>query len=211
MFYEPSKRNHGLPFSPLKAIVAPRPIGWISSLTPEGVANLAPYSFFNLICEAPPLVMFSSAGHKDSAANIEATGEFVCNLATLDLIDAVNLSSAPAPRDVSEFDLVGLERAPSRLVKPPRVAASPCALECVYVETFRPRGKDGVLPDQHMIIGEIVGVHVDDAAIVDGRVDMRVMKSLARCGYLDYAWVEELTERERPPGGGMDLKARTKA
>ncbi|MFG1203592.1 flavin reductase family protein [Xanthobacter aminoxidans] len=211
MFYEPSKRNHGLPFSPLKAIVAPRPIGWISSLTPEGVANLAPYSFFNLICEAPPLVMFSSAGHKDSAANIEATGEFVCNLATLDLIDAVNLTSAPAPRDVSEFDLVGLERAPSRLVKPPRVAASPCALECVYVETFRPRGKDGALPDQHMIIGEIVGVYVDDAAIVDGRVDMRVMKSLARCGYLDYAWVEELAERERPPGGGMDLKARTKA
>lgn len=209
MFYEPSKRNHGLPFSPLKAIVAPRPIGWISSLTPEGVANLAPYSFFNLICEAPPLVMFSSAGHKDSAANIEATGEFVCNLATLDLIDAVNLTSAPAPRDVSEFDLVGLERAPSRLVKPPRVAASPCALECVYVETFRPKGKDGTLPDQHMIIGEIVGVYVDDSAIVDGRVDMRVMKSLARCGYLDYSFVDELTERERPPGGGMDLKART--
>lgn len=208
MFYEPAKRNHGLPFSPLKAIVAPRPIGWISSLSPEGVANLAPYSFFNLICEVPPLVMFSSTGRKDSVANIEATGAFVCNLATLDLIDAVNLTSAPAPRNVSEFDLAGLAPAPSRLVKPPRVAASPCALECIYVETFRPHGRDGAPTDQYMVIGEVVGVHVDDAAIVDGRVDMTVMKSLARCGYLDYAPVERLEERERPPGGGMDLKAR---
>lgn len=211
MFYEPAKRNHGLPFSPLKAIVAPRPIGWISSLGPDGVANLAPYSFFNMVSEAPPLVMFSSSGYKDSAANIETTGEFVCNLATLDLIDAVNLTSAPAPRDVSEFDLVGLARAPSHLVKPPRVAASPCALECVYVETFRPRGRNGVAADSYMIIGEVIGVYVDDAAIVDGRVDMRVMKTLARCGYLDYAWVEQLEERERPPGGGMDLKARAPA
>lgn len=208
MFYEPAKRNHGLPFSPLKAIVAPRPIGWISSLTPEGIANLAPYSFFNLLCEAPPLVMFSSGGYKDSAANIEATGEFVCNLATLDLLDAVNLTSAPAPRDRSEFDVAGIASAPSHLVKPPRVAASPCALECVYVETFRPKGRDGRQPDQYIIIGEVVGVYVDDAAIVDGRVDVTVMKSLARCGYLDYAAVESIMERERPPGGGMDLKAR---
>ena len=211
MFYEPAKRNHGLPHSPLKAIVAPRPIGWISSLTPDGVANLAPYSFFNLICEVPPLVMFCSLGAKDSLANIAATGEFVCNLVTLDLIDAVNLTSTPAPRDVSEFDVAGLARAPSTLVKPPRVAASPCALECVYVETFRPRAKDGTQTNAHMVIGEVVGVHINDAAIIDGRVDIAAVKALARCGYLDYAPVDRLIERERPPGGGMDMKARTPA
>ncbi|MFG1375809.1 flavin reductase family protein [Xanthobacter autotrophicus] len=209
MFYEPAKRNHGLPHAPLKAIVAPRPIGWISSLTPDGVANLAPYSFFNMISETPPLVMFSSLGAKDSLANIEATGEFVCNLATLDLVDKVNLTSAPAPRNVSEFDTADIARAPSRLVKPPRVAAAPCALECVYVETFRPRGRNGVQADAYMIIGEVVGVYIDDAAIIDGRVDIAALKVIARCGYLDYAPVDRLIERERPPGGGMDMKART--
>ncbi|MFG1268858.1 flavin reductase family protein [Xanthobacter versatilis] len=208
MFYEPAKRNHGLPHAPLKAIVAPRPIGWISSLTPEGVANLAPYSFFNMISETPALVMFSSQGAKDSLANIEATGEFVCNLATLDLVDKVNLTSAPVARNVSEFDAADIARAPSRLVKPPRVAAAPCALECVYVETFRPRGRDGVEANAYMIIGEIVGVHIDDDAIIDGRVDIAALKVISRCGYLDYAPVDRLIERERPPGGGMDMKAR---
>lgn len=208
MFYEPAKRNHGLPHAPLKAIVAPRPIGWISSLSPDGVANLAPYSFFNMISETPALVMFSSQGAKDSLANIEATGEFVCNLATLDLVDKVNLTSAPVPRNASEFDTADIARAPSRLVKPPRVAAAPCALECVYVETFRPRGRDGVEANAYMIIGEIVGVHIDDAAIIDGRVDIAALKVIARCGYLDYAPVDRLIERERPPGGGMDMKAR---
>ncbi|MDI4666048.1 flavin reductase family protein [Xanthobacter autotrophicus] len=211
MFYEPAKRNHGLPHSPLKAIVAPRPIGWISSLTPDGVANLAPYSFFNMISETPPLVMFSSLGAKDSVANIEATGEFVCNLATLDLVDKVNLTSSPAPRNVSEFDTADIARAPSRLVRPPRVAAAPCALECVYVETFRPRGRDGVEANAYVVIGEVVGVHIDDAAIIDGRVDIAELKVIARCGYLDYAPVDRLIERERPPGGGMDRKARTPA
>ncbi|MFG1283955.1 flavin reductase family protein [Xanthobacter autotrophicus] len=209
MFYEPAKRNHGLPHAPLKAIVAPRPIGWISSLTPDGVANLAPYSFFNMISEVPALVMFSSQGAKDSLANIEATGEFVCNLATLDLVDKVNLTSSPVPRNVSEFDTAEIARAPSRLVKPPRVAAAPCALECVYVETFRPRGRNGVQADAYMIIGEVVGVYIDDAAIIGGRVDIAALKVIARCGYLDYAPVDRLIERERPPGGGMDMKART--
>lgn len=211
MFYEPAKRNHGLPHSPLKAIVAPRPIGWISSLTLDGVANLAPYSFFNMISEAPPLVMFSSLGAKDSLANIEATREFVCNLATLDLVDKVNLTSSPAPRNVSEFDVADIARAPSRLVKPPRVAAAPCALECVFVETFRPRDRNGVEANAYMVIGEVVGVHIDDAAIIDGRVDIAALKVIARCGYLDYAPVDRLIERERPPGGGMDMKARTPA
>lgn len=203
MFYEPAKHDHGLPHAPLKAIVGPRPIGWISSLSPEGVANLAPYSFFNMIAEAPPLVMFSSVGRKHSVANIEATGEFVCNLATLDLIDAVNLTSAPVPAQVSEFDFAGLAPAPSRLVRPPRVAAAPAALECVYVETIRPRGRSGQVPEQYMVIGEVVGVYMADSAIVDGRFDTAGVKALARAGYLDYAPVDRLVERQRPPGGGM--------
>lgn len=198
MFYEPSKRDHGLPFSPLKAIVAPRPIGWISSLSETGVANLAPYSFFNLISEDPALVMFSSVGRKHSVANIEATGEFVCNLATIDLIDAVNISSAEVAADKSEFDHGQIARMPSRLVKPPRVADAPCALECVYIETLRPKDRNGNIIDRHVVVGEVVGVYVNEAFIRDGRVDTALMGALARCGYRDFSAVEELVERVRP-------------
>lgn len=198
MFYQPAKNDHGLPHSPLKAIVAPRPIGWISSLSPQGVANLAPYSFFNLIGDDPALVMFSSTSRKHSVANIEATGEFVCSLAVAGLIDEVNVSSAAVPHEVSEFDLTGLAKAPSRLVKPPRVAAAPAALECVHVDTIQLKGRDGRLADQYMVIGEVIGVYMDDAAIVDGRFDAARARSLARCGYLDYAAIEHLVARERP-------------
>ncbi|TCT07788.1 flavin reductase family protein [Aquabacter spiritensis] len=198
MFYEPEKRDHGLPFSPLKAIVAPRPIGWISTLSAAGVTNLAPYSFFNLISEDPALVMFSSVGRKHSVVNIEATGEFVCNLATLALIDAVNISSADLPADRSEFDHAGLDPAPSRLVKPPRVAAAPCALECVYVETLRPKDRHGRTVDRHVVIGEVIGVHIDDAVVHDGRVDTALMGALARCGYMDFSVVDAVVERLRP-------------
>src|SRR3954471_3049323 len=128
-FYEP-RHGHGLPHDPFKAIVAPRPIGWISSVDVNGVVNLAPYSFFNAFCDAPPIVGFSSSGRKDSQRNIEATGEFVANLATMRHAQAVNGSSAPVPPDINEMDLVGLTAAPSRLVKPPRVAEAPAALEC---------------------------------------------------------------------------------
>jgi flavin reductase (DIM6/NTAB) family NADH-FMN oxidoreductase RutF len=198
MFYEPAKNDHGLPHSPLKAIVAPRPIGWISSLSREGVANLAPYSFFNMIGDDPALVMFSSTSRKHSVANIEATGEFVCSLAVAGLIDEVNLTSAAVPHEVSEFDLAGLAKAPSRLVKPPRVAAAPAALECVYVDTIQLKGRDGRPADQYMVIGEVVGVFIDDGAIVDGRFDAARAQSLARCGYLDYSAIEHLVERDRP-------------
>ncbi|MDQ0503956.1 flavin reductase family protein [Xanthobacter agilis] len=198
MFYEPGRTPHGLPHNPLKAIVSPRPIGWISSLAADGTANLAPYSFFNMVSETPPLVMFTSLGRKDSVANIEATGAFVCNLATLDLIDLVNASSTPLPADESEFAAFGIATAPSRLVEPPRVAASPCALECVYVETLRPRGRDGRETNSHMVIGEVIGVHIADEALVDGRLDIARLHVLARCGYLDYAPVDRLVARPRP-------------
>lgn len=198
MFYEPARRNHGLPHNPLKALVAPRPIGWISSLSVDGTANLAPYSFFNLVSESPDIVAFSSDGLKHSVRNIMETGEFVCNLATLPLMEQVNLTSKPIPADESEFDVAGLERAPSRMVKPPRVAAAPCALECVWVETIEIKDRHGVASGRHLTLGEVVGIHIDDAFIENGLVRTDLMQPLARCGYFDYAWVDRVRALMRP-------------
>jgi flavin reductase (DIM6/NTAB) family NADH-FMN oxidoreductase RutF len=139
MFYDTQKNDHGLPYNPFKAIVAPRPIGWITSMSAKGEVNLAPYSFFNGITDKPPIVMFSSEGVKDSVAFAEETTEFVCSLATFDLRDQMNGTSAPLPRGENEMSATGLEAAPSRLVKPPRVAASPCALECKWLQTSASR------------------------------------------------------------------------
>ena len=198
MFYETAKNNHGLPHDPLKAIVAPRPIGWISSLDENGVANLAPYSFFNLVAAPPPVVMFASGTVKDSQNNIEKTGEFVCNLATAALADAVNDSSAHVPPDVDEFDVARIEKAPSRLVKPPRVAASPAHLECVYLQTV-------VLPHDpkteiqwSMVLGKVVAVHIADEFIKDGLVDTAALTPLSRLGYLDYGLLGEVFSKARP-------------
>lgn len=198
MFYEPSRRNHGLPHDPLKAIVAPRPIGWISSLSPDGTANLAPYSFFNLVSEKPDIVAFSSDGAKHSVTNIRATGEFVCNLATLGLIEEVNLSSKPIRPDESEFELTGLEMAPSRLVKPPRVAASPCALECVWIETIEVKDRHGAASGRLLTFGEIVGIHIDERFIENGLLRTDLMQPLARGGYFDYGWIDEVRSVPRP-------------
>src|SRR5579871_2459791 len=133
MFYQTDKNDHGLPHDPFKAIVAPRPIGWITSMSAKGEVNLAPYSFFNGITDKPPIVMFSSEGAKDSVVFAEETKEFVCSLATFDLQFQMNGTSAPLPRGENEMIPTGLEAAPSKLVKPPRVAASPCALECKWM------------------------------------------------------------------------------
>src|SRR5262245_31506467 len=137
MFYDTRKNDHNLPFNPFKAIVAPRPIGWITSVNAKGERNLAPYSFFNGITDHPPIVMFSSEGPKDSVAYVEETKAFVCSLATFDLRAAMNATSAPLPRGTDEMRAAGLEPAPSHLVKPPRVAASPCALECKWLKTVK--------------------------------------------------------------------------
>ncbi|WP_428029743.1 flavin reductase family protein [Ancylobacter sp.] len=198
MFYEPARQNHGLPHNPLKAIVAPRPIGWISTLTEDGIANLAPYSFFNLVSESPDIVMFSSAGLKDTARNARATGEFVCNLATLELIEAVNLTSKPIPSGESEFDLASLAQAPCRLVKPPRVAASPCALECIWIDTLDISDRHGDPTGRHVTFGEIIGVHIDERFIENGRVSTEKLHPLARNGYFDYSWVEAQRSVARP-------------
>lgn len=198
MFYETEKNDHGLPHNPLKAIVAPRPIGWISTLDEAGRANLAPYSFFNCVCDRPPIVMFSSSNYKDSAANIDAMGEFVCNMASYDLKDAMNKSSAPVDHGVSEFELAGLEMAPSRLVNPPRVAKAPTALECKHLQTLRLKALDGSDTDSWVVFGQVVGVHIDDEVIVDGLVDVTRYKPLSRLGYMDYAAVTEVFQLKRP-------------
>src|SRR5262245_58067249 len=141
-FYEP-KDGHRLPHDPFKAIVAPRPIGWISSIDAEGRVNLAPYSFFNAFCDSPPIVGFSSSGRKDSQRNVEATGEFAANLATRRQAEAMNRTSAPFPHGVNEFEAAGLRAAPSRLVKPPRVADAPAALECKLLLPLPLKDLDG--------------------------------------------------------------------
>lgn len=170
-FYEP-RNGHasvpGLAHDPLNAIVAPRPIGWISTLAADGTRNLAPYSFFMLFNYRPPILGFASTGWKDSAANIAATGEFVWNLATRDLAEPMNASAATVAPGVDEFDLARLEAAPSRLVAPPRVAASPVAFECRHTQTLRLKAADGADIDTWLTLGEVVGIHIAPHLIQDG-------------------------------------------
>jgi flavin reductase (DIM6/NTAB) family NADH-FMN oxidoreductase RutF len=201
MFYEP-RLGHGLPYDPFKAIIAPRPIGWISTVGAEGRANLAPYSFFNAVHSRPPMLAFTSESMKHSAENAIANGEFVFNLCTRPLFDAMNISSDALARGASEFEAAGLVAAPSRIVKAPRVAASPAALECRVVHSMRFHDMDGNVLDGWMIIGQVVGVHIDDAYIREGRFDTAAARPLARCGYRDYATVTELFEALRPTDGG---------
>ena len=199
MFYEPDKRDRTvLRYDPFKAIVAPRPVGWISSIDAQGRVNLAPYSYFNGINSRPPLVMFASEGRKDSVTNIEASGEFVCNLATWDLREAMNATSAPLPQGINEMERAGLEAAPSRLVRPPRVGAAPCALECRLLQIVTPDDLAGRRTDCHVVFGQVVGVHIDDRFIKDGLLDTAAMKPIARCGYDDYATVEAVFSMLRP-------------
>jgi flavin reductase (DIM6/NTAB) family NADH-FMN oxidoreductase RutF len=195
---EGSPRNGGLPWDPFKAIVAPRPIGWITTLAPDGHVNLAPYSFFNAIADRPNLVYFSSSTPKDSQRNAEHSGEFVCNLASWELRDQMNLTSADVGPEVSEPVLAGLELAPSVVVAPPRVAAAPAALECVYLDTYECRTKDGGRHHYSLVIGQVVGVYIDDRFISDGRLDTARMKPVARMGYDEYAVVEQAFRMQRP-------------
>jgi len=198
MFYETAKRDHGLPHDPFKAIVAPRPIGWISSLSAKGEINLAPYSYFNGISSHPPMVMFSSEGFKDSVANIAETKEFVCNLATWDLRDQMNKSSATLPRGVNEMEIAGLKAAPSKLVKPPRVADAPCAMECKVVQIVSLTDLSGTPLDRHVVFGQVVGIHIDERFIKNGLLDTAAMKPIARCGYHDYSLLDETFTMVRP-------------
>jgi flavin reductase (DIM6/NTAB) family NADH-FMN oxidoreductase RutF len=200
-FYEPS-RGHRLPHDPFKAIVAPRPIGWISTRDRQGRVNLAPYSFFNAFCDAPPIVGFSSAGRKDSLRNAEETGEFVANLATRALAEAVNLSSAPVPHGVDEMAMAGLTPAPCRLVAAPRVDESPAALECQLIRVMPVTDTDGNETNHFLVLGQVVGVHIDPSYLKDGLFDMTLARTIARCGYRgDFAEVDHLFEMLRPQTG----------
>ncbi|MBB4301684.1 flavin reductase (DIM6/NTAB) family NADH-FMN oxidoreductase RutF [Rhodobium orientis] len=198
MFYETEGGGHGLARDPFKALIAPRPIGWISSVDGKGRANLAPYSFFNAVSSNPPVVMFSSDGKKDSMTNIEETGCFVCNLAVYGLRDQMNKSSATVAHGVSEFELAELTPAPSRLVAAPRVGEAPAALECQYLKTIPVPTVDGGESGNFMILGQVVGIHIDDSLIVDGRVDMIRLAQLSRLGYMDYSVVGQVFAMDRP-------------
>ena len=204
MFYEPDRRDRtALPHDPFKAIVAPRPIGWISTRALDGRVNLAPYSFFNGFCSRPPIVGFSSdGGYKDSATFARESGEFVANLATSALRDPMNATSAPLPRGESEFVHAGLTMAECRLVAAPRVRESPASLECKVVEVVEIRDRTGGFSGAVLILGEVVGVHIDEAFVVGGRFDIERAQPLARCGYQDYAVVESVFSLARPKGAG---------
>lgn len=189
-FYEPA-HGHGLAHDPLNAIVAPRPIGWISTVSRAGVRNLAPYSFFNLFNYAPPIIGFASIGWKDSASNIAETGEFVWNLATRPLAEAMNASSAMVGGAVDEFTLAGLETLPSTLVAPERVALSPVQFECRHTQTLRLTGKDGAETESWLILGEVIGIHIAASAIVDGSYDTVAAEPITRGG----GWGDYFTVR----------------
>jgi len=203
MFYEPKTRDKTLlPHDPMKAIVAPRPVGWISTRALDGRINLAPYSFFNAFSTSPTILGFSSEGMKDSATFARESGEFVANLASFDLFHKMSETSASLPRGSSEFVYAGLTMAECRLVKAPRVAEAHAAFECRLVEVIQLKRSTGEPLDNFLVLGEVVGVHIDEALIVDGRFDTAAAKPLARCGYQDYAVVEKVIPLPRPAGGG---------
>jgi flavin reductase (DIM6/NTAB) family NADH-FMN oxidoreductase RutF len=200
LFYEPHARDRDLlPHDPFKALVAPRPIGWISTFAANGDVNLAPYSFFNAMGEQPPMLAFSSFGVKDSATFAAETKEFVWNLPTYELREQMNATSGTFARGQSEFDQVGIELAPSRLVAPPRVAATPCALECKVVHEVALTDIHGEDAEQYLVVGQVVGVHLSEGMITDGIVDITRIRPIARCGYRgDYAVVDSVFEMIRP-------------
>lgn len=204
MFYKQSE-GHGLRFDPFKAIVSPRPIGWISTVDSKGVANIAPYSFFNALGARPHLVGFSSDGMKHSIANAVETGEFVHNIVSGDLLEAMNKTALVVDKDVNEFDLAGIEMAPSRIVRAPRAARSPASLECKVVNFMELGSLSGKKSNIFLVVGEVVGVHIDDAFIVDGRFDLGCVMPAARCGYMDYAVVSEIFELEPPEVTAMQV------
>ena len=203
MFFEPHSRDKTvLPHDPFKALIAPRPVGWISSRDREGRVNLAPYSFFNAFSGAPPLVGFCSEGEKDSMAFARDSGEFVWNMATFDLRWQMSESSAPLGRGQSEFEHTGLTMAPSMLVGAPRVKESPAQLECKVTEIFQLRDMDGTQTSRFLVMGQVIGIHIDDDCIENGIVQITRMKPIARCGYQDYVVLDEVFSIRRPAGAG---------
>jgi flavin reductase (DIM6/NTAB) family NADH-FMN oxidoreductase RutF len=199
-FYEP-QAGHGLPHDPFKAIVGPRPIGWISTRDRSGVVNLAPYSFYNALCDTPPIVGFSSSGYKDSVRNIAETGEFVANFVSKALAAAMNVTSAAVGSDVDELALAGLTPAPCRIVAAPRVAEAPAALECKLLQIVQLHDVAGRQLEQYLALGQVVGVHIDRRYLIDGVFDTAGAQPILRAGYRgDYAEIGRMFEMLRPAG-----------
>ena len=213
MYYETDKNDHGLRYNPLKACVVPRPIGWLTTISAAGVVNLAPFSFFNLLSYDPPFVMFSAGTHeadggrKDSVANVEATGEFVYNMATWAQKDQMNQTAMIVEHGVDEMAAAGLDSLPSRLVRPPRVKGSPVHFECRLHEVITlPGNKPSA--EHHLVIGRVVAVHIDDAALTaDGMIDLVKIRPIARLGYKDYTSVDSIFQMEkRTPEDNLPAK-----
>jgi flavin reductase (DIM6/NTAB) family NADH-FMN oxidoreductase RutF len=205
MFYDTSKRDHGMTVDPLTALIVPRPIGWISTLDGQGRVNLAPYSFYNACASAPPMVYFSTTGTygnnptKHSRRNAEETGEFVVNMVSADLAKQMNVTTAMVDYGVDEMKLAGLTPAASRFVKVPRVKESPIALECRYWKTLEmPIEKGREAQQATVVFGQVLGIHVDDAIIKDGRIDTLAFKPVARLGYSEYTTTENVWKMPRP-------------
>ena len=202
MFYDDPKQ-HNLRHNPFKALVSPRPIAWVSSVDTDGVPNLAPFSFFNAVADSPPTIVFApngprpGGGAKDTLQNIEHTNEFVVNLCGVDLKDEMNKSAAHVAPDVDEFALAGLTAAKCIHVSVPRVAEAPVALECRFLTRLRlPSSSPKV--ENNVVIGQVVGIHIDDRIIKDGMIDMAAYRPLARLGYMDYTSVESVFSMPRP-------------
>jgi flavin reductase (DIM6/NTAB) family NADH-FMN oxidoreductase RutF len=202
MYYETARNEHPLRYNPLKACVVPRPIGWITTINAAGVVNLAPFSFFNVLSYDPPFVLFSAGvhevdgGRKDTVVNAEATGEFVYNMATWAQKDQMNETARIVERGVDEMAAAGLEPLPSRLVRPPRVKGSPVQFECRLHQVVVLPGRTPA-GEHHVVIGRVVAIHIDDAVITDGRVDVLKMRPIARLGYKDYTTVESIFQMEK--------------
>jgi flavin reductase (DIM6/NTAB) family NADH-FMN oxidoreductase RutF len=207
MYFEPGKTSHNLPFDPFKSCVVPRPIGWISTTSQAGVDNLAPFSQFQNVTFDPPTVLFIAnqriaGGRKDSVINAESRGEFVWNMATYALRNAVNATSEEFEPGVDEFERAGLQKAPSRLVRPPRVAASPIQFECRYLQTVRSPG-DSDVGTVDIVFGRVVAIHIADDVLTGGRIDVARIRPLARLGYYEYCAVSDVFEMRPPTSGGL--------
>jgi flavin reductase (DIM6/NTAB) family NADH-FMN oxidoreductase RutF len=205
MFYDAARRDHGLAQDPLKSLIVPRPIGWISTVDGQGRVNLAPYSFYNAVSEFPPMVYFSITGRygdtptKHSRMNAEETGEFVVNMVSGALAEKMNITTAMVAYGVDEMKLAGLTPAPCRYVKAPRVAESPIALECKYWKTLEIPPEAGHESQKGSVVfGQVIGVHIDDAILKDGRVDVMAFRPVARLGYSEYTTTGNVWKMRRP-------------
>lgn len=199
MFYETALNAHGLKHDPFKAIVAPRPIGWIGTKGLDGSRNLSPYSFFNIVSDHPKIVMFSSSGRKHSLRNAEETGMFTASLVSRDLVEQANVSSRAVDYGVDEFALSGLTAEMGRVVEAPFVAEAHAALECRVTQILQPVGLDGTAADNWMVFGQVVAIHINESIIRDGRIDMGLARPIGRMGYMDYCdGGSDVFELQRP-------------